>query len=574
MAPLYSSSSPNGSFPELTLTLCAAAIAISAFYYYNNYDSFEGGQKEQLKQAWKDFKELVRAKIQQQQEISCFTMKQIGTVRSIYQLCVGTPRQGLLASHTRGRIELISNDPVVEGLEGYSHIWVIFVFHLNTSGRKVPAKIAPPALGGEKVGVLATRSPHRPNPIGMTLCKLESIERQKKKTILHLTGLDLVDGTPVLDIKPFVSTYDSVPSSSAPSWVTSGLRTKRRVIVRPEARFELQEILTSEKKLLNFYGQKDESKEQALESILLCIEEVLAVDVRSSWQTKKVRNARSQAERSSRLGGEPGKTEVCTQQLDQLLLSYTVEQPMSPLKSSASRGSGAEDIVTVHSIELFKKETKTAVREKEVKEKSDNSSMSLWESSAKAVTNLFSSSVDKKVEKRTNNDDFTDPKEPVCDTTERKIDFSSTADNDDDHIMVSPPPNTVSPPFFLSPDVSEMSSPIVATEPPQPPVSPSVLRVNTKPPEDEDYHVLKDYWHQAAAVNTPNGMVPSDEYYKKSGIAANSSQKSLTKLLEEESSLLSDISHSFEEDDNVRPPKPPKITRRTSDNNDDPVMIP
>ena len=147
----------------------------------------------------------------------------------------------------------------VQGLEDYSHVWNVFVFHLNTVSKKkknsnnqsnsVPSKIAPPALGGTKVGVLASRSPHRFNPIGMTLAKLERIEtkriynqndledytdagvnsennnprdnRKKKKTkasqlvtSLYLSGLDLVDGTPVLDIKPYVATYDAPPAVS------------------------------------------------------------------------------------------------------------------------------------------------------------------------------------------------------------------------------------------------------------------------------------------------------------------------------------------------------------------------
>ena len=106
--------------------------------------------------------------------------KPIGVVRSVYRLCVGTPRQGLLSPQSRGRIELTVENAsdMVDGLEGFSHIWILFVFHLNTvpkNHKSPPTKIAPPALGGHKVGVLATRSPHRYNPMGMTLCKLDSI---------------------------------------------------------------------------------------------------------------------------------------------------------------------------------------------------------------------------------------------------------------------------------------------------------------------------------------------------------------------------------------------------------------
>jgi len=607
MPPLYNSSSSSNR--DLTLGFCAAATttAIAVYYHYYMEEEEKKDIPQHLQQAWNEVKECVRKKIttviksqQQQTCSSSFIMKPIGTVRSIYQLCVGTPRQGLLASHTRGRIELVSNDPWVEGLQGYSHIWVIFVFHLNTSSsskKKTPAKIAPPALGGEKVGVLATRSPHRPNPIGMTLCKLESITtNQKKKTVLHLSGLDLVDGTPVLDIKPFVSTYDSVASSTVPSWVTSGLRTKRRVIVRPEARYELQQILNSSSKPMEFYGQTGESTAEALESILLCIEEVLAVDVRSSWQTKKVRKRQSQAERASRLGGTTPEqhssgNDYCTQQLDQLLLSYTVEVPTSPLKSTASRGSGAEDIVTVHSIELLTEkqqhtaETQSTIKEED--EKEEEQTKTFWESAIpQAVTNLFSPSAqNNRVSEQRTDDEFVDPKEPVvANTTQREIFHSpAIAENVGHNSSMATSNNNPKPsstPCFLSPDVFEMTSPMVQapTTPPSPMPSPTTLKITTKPPEDEDYHVLKDYWRQAAEVNTPSGLIPTDEYYKKTGLTANGRTSSNGQLMNQlEAAELSDISNSFDEEDHDGPSQPPKITREKQqnvDDDDEPVMIP
>ena len=86
----------------------------------------------------------------------------IGVVRSVYRLCVGTPRQGLLAPHARGRLDLTAVPAeAVQGLEEYSHIWIFFIFHLNTlpkqGNKKAPMKIAPPILGGRKIGVLASR---------------------------------------------------------------------------------------------------------------------------------------------------------------------------------------------------------------------------------------------------------------------------------------------------------------------------------------------------------------------------------------------------------------------------------
>lgn len=296
---------------------------------------------------------------------STLPVKPIGRVESIYRLCVGTPRQGLLAPHARGRIVLdgIGNfgsaQECVKGLEEYSHIWIIFIFHLNTTakGNKKVSKIAPPALGGQKVGVLATRSPHRHNPIGITLAKLDRIRtipgiKKKMEVCLDISGLDLIDGTPVLDIKPFVSTYDSpspettnLANVSVPHWVSSGLATKRSVTLESSARVTLKELIQREK--LDFYG-KDESTEEALENVVLCIEEVLAIDVRSGYQTKKARQGRSNAERSDRLrdtkGAEPAARN--TQQIDNLLVYFDVRAIGRP-SSSSSEGSGAEDCVVV-----------------------------------------------------------------------------------------------------------------------------------------------------------------------------------------------------------------------------------
>ncbi|CAJ1934495.1 unnamed protein product [Cylindrotheca closterium] len=299
-------------------------------------------------------------------------VKRIGTIRSIYRLCVGTPRQGLLAPNARGCIELeklgdSSTESSVSGLEGYSHIWILFVFHLNTkakNSKRIKSKIAPPALGGEKVGIFATRTPHRFNPIGITLCKLDRIEvikvGKREKVNLHISGLDLVDGTPVLDVKPYVPVYDSVASDvTLPPWVAGGLATKRKVTYSESSISELTSILEQNNKALQFFGPKhgETSVEDTLESIQNCITQVLAIDVRSSFQTKKAREGKFQAERSARLKdmhkeSEKGSAAVCTQQLDNLLIKYTVDEQAN-LERSTSEGSGAEDTVQVLSIQLL-----------------------------------------------------------------------------------------------------------------------------------------------------------------------------------------------------------------------------
>ena len=303
------------------------------------------------------------------------TIQPVGVVRSIYRLCVGTPRQGLLAPHARGCIELtLDKDAAadaVKGLEDFSHIWIIFIFHLNTVSKngRVPAKIAPPALGGRKVGVFASRAPHRFNPVGITLAKLDGIRVVQKHVsgrnkpvptvCLDISGLDLVDGTPVVDIKPYVPTYDA-PSDdyNLPGWVSGGLKTQRAVCVTASAQQDARRILEQDSAALDFYGGPNESTEDALEGILACIREVLAMDVRSQWQTKKARQGKSQAERAIRLHQVvsndlvPTAPAVCTQQIDNLLIYYTVAETTDTGRPT-SEGSGAEDAVTVTSIQLI-----------------------------------------------------------------------------------------------------------------------------------------------------------------------------------------------------------------------------
>lgn len=126
------------------------------------------------------------------------------------------PRQPQLAPAARGVIELQPpfNDPLaLAGLEQVSHIWLLFIFHeaLPADGEPPRLRVRPPRLGGnDKLGVFATRSTHRPNSIGQSVVKLERIEG----TRLIVSGIDLLDGTPIIDIKPYVPYADSLPQAS------------------------------------------------------------------------------------------------------------------------------------------------------------------------------------------------------------------------------------------------------------------------------------------------------------------------------------------------------------------------
>lgn len=142
-----------------------------------------------------------------------FTFPAIGIIHSCFKEKFGIPRQPGLVPLARAQLELLPpyNDPAAfEGLAGCSHIWLQFVFHANSRSEWKP-KVKPPRLGGNKsLGVFATRSPLRPNPIGLSVVRLESIEQESGRVWLELSGIDLLDGTPVLDIKPYVPYVDAV----------------------------------------------------------------------------------------------------------------------------------------------------------------------------------------------------------------------------------------------------------------------------------------------------------------------------------------------------------------------------
>ncbi|CAL9684629.1 unnamed protein product [Knipowitschia caucasica] len=134
----------------------------------------------------------------------------IGYIRSCFSAKNGTPRQPTICGQARAELRIqnsVFNNPehALVGLEQYSHVWVIFMFHKN-GHLSAKAKVKPPRLNGQKVGVYSTRSPHRPNALGLTLAKLERIAGDT----VYLSDIDMIDGTPVLDIKPYIPEYDSV----------------------------------------------------------------------------------------------------------------------------------------------------------------------------------------------------------------------------------------------------------------------------------------------------------------------------------------------------------------------------
>lgn len=142
-----------------------------------------------------------------------YQFEPVGEISSCYREKFGVPRQPGLVSAATARLTLYppyDREEMARGLEGYSHIWVVFVFHEALSEGWRPM-VRPPRLGGQKrVGLFASRSPHRPNPVGMSVVRLEKVVVESGTFYLELSGVDLLDGTPVLDIKPYVSYSDSI----------------------------------------------------------------------------------------------------------------------------------------------------------------------------------------------------------------------------------------------------------------------------------------------------------------------------------------------------------------------------
>lgn len=144
-------------------------------------------------------------------------MKIIGHIETDFKEKFGIPRQSGLVKESRGRIVFEKEYNVPEafrGLEDFSHIWVLWQFSEAVRETWSPT-VRPPLLGGNKrMGVFATRSPFRPNSVGLSTLKLEGVEfSEKEGVVLHVSGVDLLDGTPIYDIKPYLPYADSIPDA-------------------------------------------------------------------------------------------------------------------------------------------------------------------------------------------------------------------------------------------------------------------------------------------------------------------------------------------------------------------------
>ena len=165
-------------------------------------------------------------------------LRVLGVLRSCFREKFGTPRQAHLAPGATASLTIRPEhkpEQSLAGLERFSHVWLLSYFHLNTNRRFLP-KVHPPRLKNKAVGVFASRSPHRPNPLGLSVARLVKIEG----ATLHLAGVDLIDGTPILDLKPYVSESDAVAGATA-GWLAESPFDELDVAYAPRALGEIEE---------------------------------------------------------------------------------------------------------------------------------------------------------------------------------------------------------------------------------------------------------------------------------------------------------------------------------------------
>lgn len=199
------------------------------------------------------------------------TLTPIATIHTPFKEKFSTPRQPGLASAARGEVVFeaaYQSLEYIRGLDQFSHIWLLFQFHQSAKASHPPL-VRPPRLGGnKKIGVFASRSTHRPNNIGMSVVKLEKINVQGQVASLLVSGVDLVDGTPIVDIKPYVPYSDALSNASAGYAQQS-----------PESLLTVQYEQNAQQQLLSF--------EQKLTDLELLIRQVLAQDPRPAYRQKE-----------------------------------------------------------------------------------------------------------------------------------------------------------------------------------------------------------------------------------------------------------------------------------------------
>mgnify|MGYP006096922547 CR=1 FL=1 len=194
----------------------------------------------------------------------------IAHIKSPYKQKFAIPRQANLVKEARGEIVFekeFSDLNCLRGIEQFSHLWLIFTFH-KTADKGWSPTVQPPRLGGnENIGVFATRSTFRPNPLGLSVVENLGFEQEGSFLLLKVRGLDLLDGTPIIDIKPYLTYADSLPHAKA-GYAELAPRTDYQIIFSVSAEKSLTEYINGYPELRAF------------------ISSVLEQDPRPPWRKK------------------------------------------------------------------------------------------------------------------------------------------------------------------------------------------------------------------------------------------------------------------------------------------------
>ena len=211
-----------------------------------------------------------------------YTFNSIGTLISCFPEKFSSPRQGNLLELTRGKIVIKKNFDMhsFDGIENFTYIWVVYVFHLNQGF--VGSKVIPPKYPGndnnKKLGIFATRTPHRYNPIGLTLCKFDKIKGRE----IFISCVDMITGTPILDIKPYhhlESVNVFAPNIKYAQWIYNSCQAEKcKVEIKEKAIKNIEDILKDKEKELLFYDKK--------EDLIKLIQGVLEIDPHSKYTHK------------------------------------------------------------------------------------------------------------------------------------------------------------------------------------------------------------------------------------------------------------------------------------------------
>lgn len=182
-----------------------------------------------------------------QNSSSTFTLSTIGIISSPFKEKFGIPRQPALAKNIISEIIIVPPYNRIEAfkeIEVFSHIWLSFIFHQNIRAEWKPC-IRPPRLGGnKKIGVFASRSSFRPNDLGLSAVELIDIKHENGEIRIKVRGADLVDGTPIVDIKPYIPYTDAIPDAKA-GYASEAPRKPLKVVYSDPSLEQLNSINSS-----------------------------------------------------------------------------------------------------------------------------------------------------------------------------------------------------------------------------------------------------------------------------------------------------------------------------------------